>query len=595
MSEEQTLRPDRPSSPFDGAASRARSQRIRRTRDLLACGFLPGSLAGFQLAGLLFFLNPHVPFEWPSAARGFLFFALLLGLAAMVLVVVLTGARARTARRLLPILLTAALLIAALGFWVHASYFGFYLPPGINARLLKAAVWLTLAAVLCFYTLVLHRLRRRPIGRRSRALFALMALASVYVVVERREAFKPRVDPDPRATAFENERRPQLLVVGLETASLDVVLPLAQQGRLPFFRRVLDGGIQSRLTSLSPTRRSPLWTTLATGKYPYKHGVVGERLYEGYLGRRQGPWLSLLPLGLESWGDWVSSREADAGDVRVLTLWRILARLGVSTGVVGWPLTSPVSEELTAVLPDRFFAGDSEITVHPAEMAERARLFRTRLGELDPETVSRFGVRPPQPVLDALVDDLWREDLAQFLLDGDPKTDALFLLLPGLRELSLRYFGGFSAVQFRGLQDPESVDAARLLSAYYEHLDASLARLWASMEGPKMMVIVSAHGVHEAPLWEEARRVVLRRQPPTRGSVHEGPDGLLLAIGEGIVTSGSALDARLVDLTPTLLYSLGLPVARDLDGSVLTGVFENSFMARQPLNFVPSYETLPSR
>ena len=31
--------------------------------------------------------------------------------------------------------------------WVHASVFDFYLPAGINRRLIKAALWLSLAAV----------------------------------------------------------------------------------------------------------------------------------------------------------------------------------------------------------------------------------------------------------------------------------------------------------------------------------------------------------------------------------------------------------------------------------------------------------------
>jgi hypothetical protein len=41
-----------------------------------------------------------------------------------------------------------------------------------------------------------------------------------------------------------------------------------------------------------------------------------------------------------------------------------------------------------------------------------------------------------------------------------------------------------------------------------------------------------------------------------------------------------------------VLYGLGFPIARDLDGGVLTTAFESPFLARQPLTFVPSYETL---
>ena len=59
------------------------------------------------------------------------------------------------------------------------------------------------------------------------------------------------------------------------------------------------------------------------------------------------------------------------------------------------------------------------------------------------------------------------------------------------------------------------------------------------------------------------------------------------------VSAGSFLNyAELTDVLPTVLYSLGLPIARDLDGGVLTGAFATGFLATQPLTYVPSYETL---
>ncbi len=41
--------------------------------------FLPGALAGTQVAGLLFFLNPHLPFDSLSILRGVAFYGSLLG------------------------------------------------------------------------------------------------------------------------------------------------------------------------------------------------------------------------------------------------------------------------------------------------------------------------------------------------------------------------------------------------------------------------------------------------------------------------------------------------------------------------------------
>jgi hypothetical protein len=41
------------------------------------------------------------------------------------------------------------------------------------------------------------------------------------------------------------------------------------------------------------------------------------------------------------------------------------------------------------------------------------------------------------------------------------------------------------------------------------------------------------------------------------------------------------------------MYALHLPVARDLDGEVLTPAFDKSFLERYPLTFLNTYETLP--
>ena len=84
------------------------------------------------------------------------------------------------------------------------------------------------------------------------------------------------------------------------------------------------------------------------------------------------------------------------------------------------------------------------------------------------------------------------------------------------------------------------------------------------------------------------RRIL--QQPALEGTITE-TDGLLMLYGDGIAPGKSPLDADLVDLVPTLLYGIGLPSARDFDGVVLTEAFDRGFLVRQPLTFIPSYET----
>ena len=45
-----------------------------------------------------------------------------------------------------------------------------------------------------------------------------------------------------------------------------------------------------------------------------------------------------------------------------------------------------------------------------------------------------------------------------------------------------------------------------------------------------------------------------------------------------------------VDVTPTILYFLDLPVGRDMDGFARADIFSREFTAERPIAFIPSYD-----
>jgi len=45
-------------------------------------------------------------------------------------------------------------------------------------------------------------------------------------------------------------------------------------------------------------------------------------------------------------------------------------------------------------------------------------------------------------------------------------------------------------------------------------------------------------------------------------------------------------------VTPTILYLMGLPVARDMEGRVLTEIVDEGFTRAHPVTFIPSYQSL---
>jgi len=49
-------------------------------------------------------------------------------------------------------------------------------------------------------------------------------------------------------------------------------------------------------------------------------------------------------------------------------------------------------------------------------------------------------------------------------------------------------------------------------------------------------------------------------------------------------------DASILDITPTVLYFLGLPQARDMEGRLLASIVHPAYLAKNPINYIPTHE-----
>jgi len=68
-------------------------------------------------------------------------------------------------------------------------------------------------------------------------------------------------------------------------------------------------------------------------------------------------------------------------------------------------------------------------------------------------------------------------------------------------------------------------------------------------------------------------------------------NGIFLAYGPGIKKGHKTENAKIYDIAPTILHILGLPIPKDMDGKVLTEIFEedSEFAKRKPEYVDPSY------
>ena len=101
------------------------------------------------------------------------------------------------------------------------------------------------------------------------------------------------------------------------------------------------------------------------------------------------------------------------------------------------------------------------------------------------------------------------------------------------------------------------------------------------------MLIVSSHGMEPlTPLKRVLERLV--GDPLVSGTHERAPDGFALAFGPA-VRPGRPDRGSVADITPTVLYFLGLPIGRDMDGTARTDFFQPAFTASRPVAFIPSY------
>jgi len=78
----------------------------------------------------------------------------------------------------------------------------------------------------------------------------------------------------------------------------------------------------------------------------------------------------------------------------------------------------------------------------------------------------------------------------------------------------------------------------------------------------------------------------LEPMPLRSGAGRHTPEGVFVAVGADVPKGVTVQGLNLVDVAPTLLYALGLPVPQDMDGRVLTEIFTEQHVAAEP----PSYD-----
>jgi predicted AlkP superfamily phosphohydrolase/phosphomutase len=100
----------------------------------------------------------------------------------------------------------------------------------------------------------------------------------------------------------------------------------------------------------------------------------------------------------------------------------------------------------------------------------------------------------------------------------------------------------------------------------------------AMKSAPDLTVTLRDHGFVSV----RDRSPVVERKAVPNGTHH--PDGILIAAGPGIAADHTRELVQIVDVTPSLLYSLGLPVPADFEGHVPPHLFTPDAITARPVS-----------
>jgi len=416
-----------------------------------------------------------------------------------------------------------------------------------------------------------------------------------------------RTDEDARVAPAEVH---PVVLIGIDGLEWRTVLQMAASGDLPTLQALMRDGIFGELEVTKPTLSPIIWTSIATGMTSRKHGIRGFVHGEQQASDASGR----------------AARLYTSNDRRVKAFWNILSDAGRRVHTIGWWLTYPVENvngvmvaQVNTVTPQMRRAGQGIWKghlveglggqIHPPEREAALLAMIPEVAAEAPSLVQKiFGTPPvdaarlPAAMLEQSIwafrsDALYQRVSLQVLRDDRP-FDLFAVYFGGADVVGHRFWRHTYPELYRHPPDEAEQQAfGDVVKAYYRYLDTVVASLLAAAPSDANVLVVSDHGM------AAVRSTARFRRPALSGGHLSGPAAVLIATGPDFRRSGAdatRLHAKdlwrvgsILDVTPTILALLGLPVGRDMDGDVMRSLFSPTLLERQPVRYVRAH-TEPS-
>lgn len=347
--------------------------------------------------------------------------------------------------------------------------------------------------------------------------------------------------------------KPKVMVIGLDGMSFHLLD--SWLNFLPTFKNLVKRGTFGILkTSFGRTlifkniQSFTSWTSFSTGKNANKHGI--------YSCKKNGKIIT-------------------SKSIKDKRIWTILSDNNFKVGIINVCVTYPAEPVNGFMIAGWPFLGDKGLT-YPEDLIKEVQDYRFEV------PVTSYAKQYPNINYNKLLDDIYdvakkRKKIVLKLMKQ--KWDFFLVNFTGTDEIQ-HFFWHFmdkSHPQY----DPILAQKYRnAIFDFYKFMDSTVNDILKKFKG--VTFVISDHGFcSKFDGWDWfstlKRRVALKfgkSYPPWITGTHH-PDGVLIVNGKGIKKNYRIYGARLIDVTPTILYIFNIPIPNDMDGEILKDIFEN--------------------
>jgi predicted AlkP superfamily phosphohydrolase/phosphomutase len=284
------------------------------------------------------------------------------------------------------------------------------------------------------------------------------------------------------------DRHKKVILLGLDGATYDVLLPWIEEGIMPNLKKLLETASWGDLESTIPATTPPAWSSAVTGKNPGKHGIFDFR--ESFFLDRSRPLVSSKSL-------------------KTMKIWHILNSLGKTAGIMNVPITYPPEKVDGFMISGAMTPSSDSPYMYPPELKQK---LISAIGDYIPNIdIPKYDVEILEDAM-RFFDDIQysyrkREEAFFYLLDEYKPDFAMpvFILPDRIGHLFWKYL--FPESTF--YNSPNGPAIREKIFESFRLMDGIFEKLMKRLDRNTVLFLMSDHGFGYTKKWINVNRFLM--------------------------------------------------------------------------------------